>query len=146
MYRLKKVFLFLLACIPLSLSAQFTVKAYMTTDQYNRKAIRIEIKNAGSQDLMISNSISSPENGTIFHFSTTKKQERNVFFSFHPDPTEHRKFRVIEKGKSEKVDAPLNEVSNYIPIDKDIYLLGRIDYSLRDNKGFQTKEITIKVE
>ncbi|SFK63876.1 hypothetical protein SAMN05216357_10441 [Porphyromonadaceae bacterium KH3CP3RA] len=146
MYRLKKVFLFLLACIPLSLSAQFTVKAYMTTDQYNRKAIRIEIKNAGSQDLMISNSISGPENGTILHFSTSKKQETNAFFSFQLNPMEDRRYTNIQKGKAEKIDVPLNEVSNYIPIDKDIYLLGRIDYSLRDNKGFQTKEITIKVE
>ncbi|SFK63814.1 hypothetical protein SAMN05216357_10438 [Porphyromonadaceae bacterium KH3CP3RA] len=136
----------LFTILPFTLSAQFSVMAYKTTDQYNRKVIRIEIKNTGNQDLRIRNATSGPENGTILHFSTTKKQERNVFFSFHPDPTEHRKFRVIEKGKSEKVDAPLNEVSNNIPIDKDIYLLGHIEYYFPEDNERHIKEIAIKVE
>ncbi|RNC63644.1 hypothetical protein D7D25_15385 [Proteiniphilum sp. X52] len=132
--------------MPCTLPAQFTVKTYKTTDQYNRKVIRIEIKNTGSQDIRISNAIIGLENGTLLHFSTSKKQENNAFFSFHPNPMEQRKYTIVKKGKTEKVDVPLNEVANYIPIDKDIYLLGHIEYFLPDDSRLQIKEIAIKVE
>ncbi|RNC63643.1 hypothetical protein D7D25_15380 [Proteiniphilum sp. X52] len=132
--------------MPLSLPAQFTVKAYKTTDQYNRKVIRIEIKNTGSQDIRIRNAIIGLENGTLLHFSTSKKQENNAFFSFHPNPMEQRKYTIVKKEKTEKVDVRLNEVANYIPIDKDIYLLGHIEYYFPEYNKRHIKKIAIKVE
>lgn len=143
---MKTLLFILFTILPFTLSAQFTVKAFKTTDQYNRKVIRIEIKNTGNQDLRIRNATSGPENGTILHFSTSKKQETNAFFSFQLNPMEDRRYTNIQKGKAEKIDVPLNEVSNNIPIDKDIYLLGHIEYYFPEDNERHIKEIAIKVE
>lgn len=144
---MKTLLFILFTILPFTLPAQFSVKAYKTTDEYNRKVIRIEIQNTGNQDIRIRNATSvSPGNGTILHFSTSKEQENNAFFSFHPNPMEQSRYTVIKKEKTEKVDAPLNEVANNISIDKDIYLLGFIEYILSDGNELQIKEITIKVE
>jgi hypothetical protein len=144
---MKTLLFILFTFLPFTLSAQFTVKAYKTTDQHSRKAIRIEIKNTGNKDVEIRNrnSILS-NNGTILHFSTSKKQENSAFFSFQPNPIEDRKFIVIKKGETEKVDVPLNEIANYISIDKNIYVLGYIEYFLSDDNKLQVKDIAIEVK
>ncbi|SFK63901.1 hypothetical protein [Proteiniphilum acetatigenes] len=149
---MKTLLFILFTILPFTLSAQFTVKAFRTTDEYNRKVIRIEVKNTSNYDLRIRNRVGGgPENGTLLFFSSTKEIENNASFSFYPNPFEPKlsKLRnvIIEKGKTEKADISLDEVANDIPIDKKIYLLGHIEYSfLHGDYELKWKDIELEVE
>ena len=146
---MNKLLLILFAMLPFTLSAQFTVKAYRTTDDYKRKVVRIEITNTSDSDLVIRNQ-TSVSDGSMLYFSPTKKMEdRGAFFSFLPDPFEKdfskRRLIVIKKGEMKKADYPFNYIREYIPIDKKIYLLGHIEYYLNWNE-LKSKHIEIEVE
>ena len=146
---MNKLLLILFAMLPFTLSAQFTVKAYRTTDDYKRKVVRIEITNTSDSDLVIRNQ-TSVSDGSMLYFSPTKKMEdRGAFFSFLPDPFEKdfskRRLIVIKKGEMKKSDISLEYIKRYIPIDKKIYLLGYIEYSSKES-GLDSKHIEIEVE
>lgn len=145
---MNKLLLILFAMLPFTLSAQFTVKAYRTTDDYKRKVVRIEITNTSDFDLVIRNT-TSLSHGSMLYFSPTKKIVNNVDFSFLPDPFEKdfskRRLIVIKKGEMKKSDISLEYIKRYIPIDKKIYLLGYIEYSSKES-GLDSKHIEIEVE
>ena len=145
---MNKLLLILFAMLPFTLSAQFTVKAYRTTDDYKRKVVRIEITNTSDFDLVIRNT-TSLSHGSMLYFSPTKKIVNNVDFSFLPDPFEKdfskRRLIVIKKGEMKKADYPFDYIREYIPIDKKIYLLGHIEYYLNWNE-LKSKHIEIEVE
>ncbi|MDR0395662.1 MAG: hypothetical protein LBH77_10935 [Tannerella sp.] len=149
---MKTLLFILFTILPFTLSGQFTIKAYKTTDEFNRKVIRIEIKNTSNYDLIIYNRVGGgPENGTLLFFSSTKKIENHASFAFYPNPFEPKlsKLRnvIIEKGKTEKADLSLDEGANYFPIDKKIYLLGHIEYSiLHGDYALKWKDIELEVK
>lgn len=151
---MNKLLLILFAMLPFTLSAQFTVRAYRTTDNYKRKVVRIGITNTSDFDLLIYNT-TEVTNGTSLYFSPTKKIEDSggsFPFSFFPDPFESKLSKIvnviIEKGEIKKADYDLDYIGEFIPIDKKIYLLGYIDYFLlKDRKIIQHRKLrSIEIE
>jgi hypothetical protein len=149
---MKTLLFILFTILPFTLSAQFTIKAYKTTDEYNRKVIRLEIKNTSNYDLIIYNTVFGPgDNGTLLFFSSTKKIENNSSFAFYPNPFEPKlsklKNVIIEKGKTEKADFSLEAVANDVPIDKKIYIVGHIEYFLLyGDYALKRKDIELEVK
>ncbi|WP_245542023.1 hypothetical protein [Proteiniphilum acetatigenes] len=145
------MFLLLLACIPLSLSAQLDAqldfRVYKLSETTDKVTLRMEVKNNGKEDIVIRNvpKLVREEHETYIYFTTTDEIKQlksgkvistSFPFVFCPERYEDKNnpekttFIPVKKGETERVDYVLNK-KRYS--DRTIHIYGSIGYRKLDD-------------